>query len=41
VFKLDSNELAKIILKKQAELDKLKAVLVAHRLYDAIEELED
>ena len=35
---MDTEELARIILRKQKEVDKLKAVLISHRLYDSIEE---
>jgi len=38
---LDHYELSRIILKKTRQIDQLKATLIAHRLYDAIEELDE
>ena len=37
---MNSDELSRIILKKQKQVDQLQSVLIAHKLYDAIEELE-
>lgn len=37
---MNSDELSRIIIRKQKEIDKLQAILIAHKLYDAIEELE-
>ena len=38
---MNSDELSRIIIKKQKEIDKLQAVLIAHKLYVAIEELDE
>ena len=38
---MNSDELSRIIIRKQKEIDKLQAVLIAHKLYDAIEELDE
>jgi len=37
---MDSNELSRIILKKDKKINQLESILIAHKLYDAIEELE-
>jgi len=38
---LKTDELRRIIVKKQQKIDSLEAVLVAHKLYDEFEKLED
>jgi len=38
---LDHYELSRIILKKERQLGQLKATWIAHKLYDAIEDLEE
>ena len=37
---MNSDELRRIIVKKQKKITELEAILIAHKLYDAIEELE-
>jgi len=37
---MDQNELVRIIMKKQKQIDGLKAILIAHKLVDELEELE-
>ena len=37
----DIEWLSKLILKKEKKINELKATLIAHKLYDAIEELEE
>ena len=38
---MKTEELRKIIIKKQKKIDKLEAILIAHNLFDNIEALED
>jgi len=40
MLKLNSDELSRIIIKKQKKITQLEAILLAKNLYDAIEELE-
>ena len=37
---MNSDELKRIILKKQKKINQLESILIAHKLYDAIEELQ-
>jgi len=37
---MDSDELSRIIVKQHKKITELEANLIAHKLYDAIEELE-
>jgi len=40
MFELNEKELANIILRKEKRISQLESILIAHKLYDAIEELE-
>jgi len=37
---MDMSELSRIIVKKEKKIEGLKAILIAHRLYDEVEKIE-
>ena len=38
---MNSDELSRIILKKDKKITQLQAILIAHKLYDAVEALDE